>query len=329
MQWTEVVGHVENLKMLRHMESSRRMPHSVLFSGPNGIGKYMVANVLGAALLCSALESRPCGICQSCLQIAHGTHPDFLVIRPDGANIKIEQIRNLQHEAGLAPYLGLRRVCIIDGADLMTVQASNSLLKILEEPAGDIIFILIAANREMLLRTIISRCMDMRFQPLTDSLLAQALIKKGFLPQGSEVAARLSRGRMGIALSILQPDGLVMRNQTVTIMERILEGEVAELWDLASILEKMERKELLELLGYFSYLLRDTLMTLTGQEQNILFNIDLVEWLSRQAPRWSEKGLLEAFNAIEEARRALHANGNTRLTSEALLIKIYDVVKEV
>lgn len=329
MQWTEIVGHVENIKMLRYMESSNRMPHSILLSGPSGIGKFMVANVVGVALLCSALESRPCGNCQSCRQMAHGTHPDSVLIRPDGTNIKIEQIRNLQHEVGLAPYIGVRRVCIIDGAELMTVQASNSLLKILEEPAGDVVFILVSANRQMLLTTIISRCMSLSFQPLADEVLTEALIHKGFLPESAAVAARLSRGRMGIALSILEPDGLALRNQSIRIMDHIIEGKMTALWETASALEKMERKDLLTVLAYCTYLLRDILMVLTGQEQQVLFNIDLVDWLKEQASIWSEKGLVESLKAIEEARRSLQANGNARLTSEALLIKIYDLVKEV
>lgn len=101
MQWTDIIGHSDKITMLRHMEDSRRMPHAVLLTGPSGIGKFMVASVMGAALLCSALENRPCGNCQSCKEIAYSAHPDFWVIQPDGANIKIEQIRKLQQEASL------------------------------------------------------------------------------------------------------------------------------------------------------------------------------------------------------------------------------------
>ena len=329
MKWTDIVGHVENIKMLRHMESSRRMPHAVLLSGPSGIGKFMVASVLGAALLCMAPDSRPCGGCQSCLQMRYGTHPDYLLVCPDGAAIKIEQIRKLQHEAALAPYLSSRRVCIIDSAELMTVQAANSLLKVLEEPAGDVVFILVSGNRQMLLATILSRCMAIAFQPLTDLLLTQALAENGFSPEQSEVAARLSRGRMGAALSMLEPDGFALRNQAAAILRSVLDGNMTVVWDTAAALEKMERKDLLQIVRHFSYLLRDTLMMITGQSLQLVFNIDLAEELHKQAGRWSEQRLVQALQAVETARRALHGNANARLTSEALLIKIYDVVREV
>jgi len=329
MNWTDIVGHVDNIKMLRHMEGRRRIPHAVLLSGPSGIGKFMVASVLGAALLCEAPESRPCGSCQSCLQLSYGTHPDLLVIIPDGATIKIEQIRKLQHEVALAPYVSSRRVCIINEGELMTVQAANSLLKILEEPVGDIVFVLITANRLMLLPTIISRCMTIGFQPLTDSVLAQALAGMGFLPDQSEVAARLSRGRMGTALALLEPEGFALRNQAADMIQGLFEGSMTIVWDTATILEKMERKETLQILGYFTYILRDILMIVTGQDKSILFNIDLAEWLREQSGSWSEERLLKALRVVETARRALNANANARLTSEALLIKIYDLVREV
>jgi len=329
MKWTDIVGHVDNIKMLCHMEKRSSIPHAILLSGPSGIGKFMVASVLGTALLCKAPESRPCGNCQSCLQMSHHTHPDFLVIIPDGANIKIEQIRKLQHEVALAPYVSLRRVCIINEAELMTVQAANSLLKILEEPVGDIVFILVTANKQMLLPTIISRCMTIGFQPLTDSVLTAALVGIGFLPDQSEVAARLSRGRMGIALSLLEPEGLALRNQVVDMIQGLLEGRMEVVWDTATVLEKMERKAILQVFEYFTYILRDTVMIITGQDPRVLMNIDLAQWLSGQSSRWSEEHLLQGIKAVETARRALNANANARLTSEALLIKIYDLVGEV
>ena len=329
MNWTEIIGHDDNIKMLRHMESHGHMPHAILLSGPRGIGKFMVASVLSVALLCKATEHRPCGSCLSCQQMSYGTHPDFSLIEPEGANIKIEQIRKLQHEAALAPYVSVRRVCIINEAELMTVQAANSLLKVLEEPVGDVVFILVAANRLMLLPTIISRCMTMGFQPLTDKVLTKALVGRGFSPDQSQIAARLSGGRMGNALSLLEPDGLALRNQAVHMIQGLLAGSMTVVWDTAISIEKMERKDILQLFQYVTYLLRDTLMLITGQDLEILLNTDLAEWLIEHSGRWSEDHLLQGIKAVETARRALHANANARLTSEALLIKIYDLVGEV
>lgn len=329
MKWTDIIGHDEQIRRIRQMDERNRMPHAILLSGPSGIGKFMVATALANTLLCLGNKPGPCGSCQSCLQVSYGTHPDLLVIEPDGATIKIEQIRKLQQEVVLTPYVSARRVCIIDGAELMTVQATNSLLKVLEEPTGDIVFILVSANKEMLLPTILSRCMNITFQSLIPDLLAQALANKGFSAIQAEVAARLSRGRMGAALAMLAPDGFAMRNQAANIMESLFEEGMKNLWDTAATLEKMDRNDFLQVIGYVTYLLRDLLMIVTGQEREVLFNIDLADWLSGQSDRWNEEKLLQALNVVESARRALKANANVRLTSEALLIKIYELAKEV
>lgn len=329
MKWTDIIGHKDGVAMLRHMESSRCMPHAVLFTGPAGIGKSVVAKVLATSLLCSASEGRPCGVCHSCQQVSYGTHPDFVAIFPDGANIKIEQIRNLQQEASLAPYVSQRRVCIIDGVELMTAQAANSLLRVLEEPTGEIVFILITANQQMLLSTIVSRCMSISFQPLAHALLIQELVDRGFLVEQAEVAARLSGGRIGIALAMLEPDGFALRNQAMEIVDDLLEGSMNKVWHRATLLEKMERSDILQIIRYFTYILRDTLLLVTGQGRQLLFNIDIENRLSEQANRWNEGQLVKAIGVVETARQAFSANANARLTSEALLIKMYDLAREV
>ena len=171
--------------------------------------------------------------------------------------------------------------------------------------------------------------MTIGFQPLTDSVLAQALAGMGFLPDQSEVAARLSRGRMGTALALLEPEGFALRNQATDIIQGLFEGSMTIVWDTAAILEKMQRKDTLQIVRHFTYILRDILMIVTGQDKSILFNIDLAEWLREQSGSWSEERLLKALRVVETARRALYANANARLTSEALLIKIYDLIREV
>ncbi|AIF53868.1 DNA polymerase III subunit delta' [Pelosinus sp. UFO1] len=329
MEWNDIIGHKDQVAILRHMEKSKRMPHAVLLAGPAGIGKSMVARVLATALLCNNEGERPCGKCPSCLQMSYDSHPDFLSIVPDGVTIKIEQIRNLQHEVSLAPYISQRKVCIIDNAQLMTTQATNSLLKVLEDPPGEIIFILTTASKDMMLTTILSRCMVISFQPLMDDELVQALINKGCLPGQSEVAARLSAGRMGIALALLAPEGFALRNQAMEIMERVVYGGIDKIWDISAKLEKMERNEILDIIRYLTYILRDILLLVTGQGKQFVFNIDIVEELSEQADRWKESQLTKAIKVVEVARRAFQANANTRLTSEALLIKIYDLARGV
>lgn len=325
MQWKDIAGHSENISRLKLMLQSGRMPHALLFTGAAGIGKMLVARVLAASVLCMNHADRSCGICQSCRSLENGSHPDMLTVRPDGAAIKIEQIRQLQSELALSSYLGSGRVCMIEDAERMTAQAANSMLKMLEEPQGNVLFILVATEKQLLLNTIISRCLAMAFQPLSPALLGRVLTDRGFSGFSVEVAARLAGGRIGQALKLLEPDGLAKRDQAVEIAAALPAGEMKFVWSTAALLDKYERKDFLLLLEYLSLILRDVLMICGRRDSWLLYNVDLEEKLARQAGHWSETGLMKALAAIAACRQAIQANANPRLTGEALLIQLCDL----
>lgn len=325
MQWTEIMGHTGNVHRLQLMLASGRMPHALLFCGPAGIGKALVAKTLVAAALCMAADGKPCGSCQSCRSLLSGNHPDLLLIQPEGTTVKIEQIRQLQSDMALAPYFGDRRAAIIEDADQMTLQAANSLLKTLEEPPENFLFILVAGNRQLLPETIISRCLVMAFQPLDRKLLEQALSEKGFAGVQALAAARLSGGRLGQALRLLEPGGFDRRNQAAEIVAALGKNNMQLVWNTAAMLDKYERKEVIALLDCLTLLLHDLLMIVSRQDQRLLYNIDLVEPLTSQAQSWGEQALITALAETAASRKALQANANPRLTGEALLIKLCDL----
>lgn len=302
------------------------MPHALIFAGPEGVGKMLTAGVLSAALLCDS-ATKPCGQCPSCRQFAQNNHPDFSLIRPEGSSIRLEQIRALQHQVSLVPYLGNRRVVVIENSDKMTTQAANSLLKVLEEPPGHAVFVLVTAKRQMLLDTIISRCLTVWFQAQPWQELLAALVAKGYPAREAEVAVRLGNGKMGTALSLLEPDGLRVRDQAFTLVTALTDTSGQALWTLPEELEKHTRQDVLELLHYVTLLLRDILVYRVNREQSLLFNIDLSGQLAEQALYWEEAVLLAAFGQIRQAERALTGNGNIRLVLEALLIHITEMMK--
>lgn len=328
LDWDSIIGQDKAVQMLKNMVSTGRMPHALLFMGPEGVGKMKTAKILAAALLCHAAENQPCGQCASCLKIEQGVHPDFSIVQQmDAASIKIEQIRALQQAAVMAPYLGKYKVCIIEDAETMTVQAANSLLKVLEEPAVNVVFILIAARRHLLLDTIISRCRALSFKPILWGKLTAILIEQGFMPEKAEVAARLAGGRIGMARELLAPDGLSLRDKAADILFSLSENNMSRIWDIAAELDKNNRQEVLMLLKYFIFLMRDIIMLFVGREEEVLFNPDLAAELNEQCQYWQEKQALAAHNEVILAQRALEANANIRLTIEAMLIKLIDLMK--
>lgn len=325
MQWNNVIGQPNAVSLCKAMLSSGKLPHALLFTGPAGIGKSLTAKLLAGGILCTDNHGKPCGQCQSCLLYDRSAHPDFTLIRPDGATIKIDQIRAVQHFASLAPSISPGRVCLIEDAELMTVQAANSLLKLLEEPPPGFVFILVAGTLKPLLPTILSRCRQIRFYPLPVGELEQALGNRGFNPEAATVAARLSGGRMGKALTLMEPQGLAAREMAVQLFDSLQNRDMTAIWDQAAKLDSLETKELLNMLDFFLYLLRDVLLVAGGYSEQLIYNIDLGQQLARWASEWPEGRGLAAINTVKDTIRAIGGNANTRLAIEELLIKLRDI----
>ena len=143
----------------------RRFPQAVLLSGPDGSGKSTLARTLAAALLCAGRPPRPCGVCASCRKIAHGVHPDLIVVDEGEGEIKVETARRVRDEAAVLPNDGDRKVFIILHADRMNQSAQNALLKVLEEPPRYVFFLLASSQPGALLQTIRSRCTAYQLAP--------------------------------------------------------------------------------------------------------------------------------------------------------------------
>lgn len=324
--WRDIIGHREIIQRLQQMTKAGRRPHAFLFSGPNGVGKNLVARVFAAALLCRT--AAPCGTCFACRQLEAGSHPDFHRIAPDGASIKIEQIRSLQKEIALAPYGGGCRVVMIDGAEKMTPPAANSLLKTLEEPEGDSVFILLTAARQSMLPTVLSRCMQLHFQPPELAEVEALLERDGIAPELAATAARLGGGCPGRALQFAAPDGLDARNQALEWLARLAREGLPAAWTLAAQWDKMERHLFMAQLDGLAVCLRDLMvLTVTGGAAAPIVNVDAKAALGALLPHWSEQTLATAWHAVENARRASAANANIRLTGESLLIRLQDLME--
>ena len=160
--WDDILGHEQNKEFLARLLQPGNRPHALLFYGPEGIGKKQLALRFAKTFLCQKPDEHPCGRCESCrlINLAEHSfaHPDFILVEQEapGKDLKIEQIKEMSRQAAFAPALSSHKVCVIDAADRMTVEAANSLLKLLEEPPPNWMFILVASRLERLLPTILS-----------------------------------------------------------------------------------------------------------------------------------------------------------------------------
>lgn len=327
IRWNDIVGHGDTVRILKNMLAASKTPHAMLFSGPAGIGKMLVARAMAAGLLCGGSLARPCGECPSCRLLAQGTHPDLVVLGDDGASLKIDQIRALQHEASLAPYHGGGRVMVIEGAQRLTTQAANSLLKILEEPPAGTVFILTTGSPHALLPTIVSRCRNFSFRPLAVAELISLLRNRGEAEGRAVMAASLSGGRVGEALAVLAEDGLALRDRAVELVAALPAGGASMVWDESQALDKLSDADRGMLLHRLNQVLRDLMVIANGQD-SLAMNRDIAGRLREMAAAWDDARLDKALEIVREAGRAMEGNANTRLTCEAMLINLVDVARE-
>ena len=186
MNFLGIFGQDRAVRQLQVAFESGRMHHAILFSGPDGVGKRSVARVVANLLLCQApVGAEPCLMCGSCHRFDEGTHADFLTVgllqKSDGTvekMIKVDQIRSLQKKLALKSYEGGRRIILITNADRMNPSTANALLKTLEEPPSDTVFLLTSNAPSSLLPTVISRCQALRFAPLSHEVLAKVATQK-------------------------------------------------------------------------------------------------------------------------------------------------------
>ena len=166
MQFSEIKGQEQAIHIIERAIQTQHIAHAYLFTGPEGVGKKKAALAMAQYLNCTgkAPESmQSCGSCPSCIQAQTGSQPDIIVLEPDGASIKIEQIRALLSKVSLRNYDSVYKVILINDAHLMTEQAANCLLKTLEEPTDNTVFILITSQIQNLPITILSRCQQIQF----------------------------------------------------------------------------------------------------------------------------------------------------------------------
>ncbi len=204
-----IIGHGQPLRVLTAARESRRLAQAYLFAGPDGIGKRLVATRWAVAINCeaerpagSSVESGGCGLCRSCRMALASTHPDLLLIEPDGQFIKIDQIRALQGALSLTAWSGKRKIAIIDRAERLNQEAANCLLKTLEEPPPESLLILVSAAADDLLPTLRSRCHLVRFFPLAQPQLAQWLVtERQWTQDDAALVSAIAGGAVGKALA--------------------------------------------------------------------------------------------------------------------------------
>ncbi|MGD9017491.1 MAG: DNA polymerase III subunit delta' [Desulfobacterales bacterium] len=325
------------VRLLKILLAKDAWPHALLFSGIDGVGKTLTARVFAMAVNCerrrrppssshgttvgNALDStNPCGTCRSCRRIAGGHHPDIYTIEPDGAYIRIAQVRELLNRFSLKPHGSGYRVAIIRDAHLMNLEAANALLKLLEEPPEKSLLLLIADRISDLLPTIVSRCQSIRFRPLSPSIVAEMLaVLEGADPGQAEGLAAIAGGSISKALAMRSAGWVGRRQWLIDRIDHIGEMPVGALLAFSEMLSK-DRDHLAAAIDVIAGWYRDLAVVMDAPET--VDNRDMIHRLSLSASRLGPERTESAIQILLQTARSLAGNINFRLAVDVMVMRL-------
>ncbi len=261
MGFEDIVGQDVVLKAIQGAVLNDRVGHAYLFSGPRGSGKKTLAGLFARTLNCGAeREEIPCGRCPSCRKIAGGVHPDIHELKPEGASLKIGQFRAIKESLFYFPREGIRKVCLVHEADLMTLPAANSILKILEEPPRDLVFILLSSRPWALLPTVVSRCAHFPLKPLGREELVRLLEGRTALAaREKEMVTDFAGGNPGRALEMAAGGDWMKRyEEALEVVEELETASAEAVFNRAE--ELSSREDLPDILDMLIAIYRERLI---------------------------------------------------------------------
>ena len=327
-----VIGQNLALNYLKASFAANRLSHAYLFVGPAQIGKMTLALNLAQAVNCTSdNQNKPCNSCSQCNRTLEGNHTDLEIITSydpsrNGTTrrIGIDQIRELQHKLNLKPFEGAFRVTIFEDAERMTEEASNALLKTLEEPPSQSLLILLSSQEAQLLPTIKSRCIKLKLNPMPvkeiiDHLRANYSIKE----DTAHLIGLLSKGCLGWAIDA-SSNPLILEQRSIQIekmlnlMDSGLEYRFRESDNLVSSLYN-NRKEALQILREWLGVWRDIIL-IKNDSVDLITNTDYIDILKSKSMKYSSEQILNTINRIQKSIDCLDNNVNPRLAIETIMI---------
>lgn len=326
MAFEDVLGNSRTKQILKKSLERNRIPNSLLFYGPEGVGKRDIALVLAKAMNCLKLRDDACDVCTSCQAIENGNFPDVMVLSPEKNVLKIEQMREMKQTAYLKPMVGRKRIFVVDQAEKMNEEAANSVLKILEEPPSFTHLILITHNPYLILPTIKSRCQELSFSQISKFDIEKVLIERGQDEDKARIISLLVRGNLKQAITLDWEEVQPLREKAWRLLDGVLRAKSISSFvrDYAFRRRENLEAEFVQLLEILSSFGRDLLLIKSGGEKKLLLNPDYESGLLDAATLISLGQTLDFLVKIDNALYAFERNVNVNLLVSSTLASMMD-----
>ena len=325
------IGQPHAITLLEGGLRTNNLSHAYLFIGPAHVGKTTLALDLAQALNCQEDEP-PCGVCKSCQRIATGKHTDVVTIglaQPSAKSrteasvhieIGIDEIRKLEQRANLSPFEGQCKVFIIDGAENLSIEAANSLLKVLEEPPPRVIILLLTEDETKLLPTVISRCQRLELKPISSIEVEKVLIDfHGIASDRAKLLARLSEGCLGWAIIAADNEAILQqRTQKLSALSPLLRASWEERFDYVTQIDG--DRELAEAILKLWLLWWRDVMLVKGDCRDAITNIDAIAIIKEWARVLTMEEIRDFIGSLQKISEQISLNANVRLSMEVLML---------
>ena len=322
------VGHEWVTASLSNHIIKQRLNHAYILSGPDSIGKLTLAVDFARAIICSSKLF--CDNCRTCALVSEHKHPDVSMVMPTlrgkhirESKISIDQIRELTYQFGLKPIETDCRVAIIKNLEVAGRQATDALLKTLEEPPGNAVFIITTDNVSVLPETILSRCVHFALKPLSSAVVKQELISRwGANDEEASFLSRISGGRLGWAAILMQDkEALNDRSTKLSGMVALLSKSRVDRFSYVEALHK-DRHQVVATLTLWESWWRDVMIASSGATSSAISNIDYQNEIQRVSSQVDITKAANTISAIRNTLDSLRKNANARLALEVLMLQI-------
>lgn len=325
-RFADIVGQGHLKEHLENAIKMDKVSHAYIINGEKNAGKEFIAKTFAMALQCENRQGiEPCGECHSCKQALSGNHPDIIFITHEKpGTIGVDDIRRqINNDVAIKPYKGSWKIYIMNEGEKMTVQAQNALLKTLEEPPEYAVLLILAANVDSLLPTVLSRCVVLNMKPAKDAQIKKYLMETMEIPDyKADICVAFARGNVGKAKLLANSEEFEkVKEEAIILLKNIREMELNEI--VTAIKKINEYKfDVNDYLDILSIWYRDVLLFKATHDANHLIFKEEIQYIRKVADKSAYEGIEKIIDALEKSKQRLSANVNFDLTMELLLLTI-------